>query len=71
MTISDYIKNIQMAGRIFQLSSPRLIWKFLYNFGWKSYRNMSRFEKRLKKGEPFFPAFYMVSITEACNLACT
>ena len=71
MTLSDYIKNIQMAGRIFQLSSPRLIWKFLYNFGWKSYRNMSRFEKRLKNGEPFFPAFYMVSITEACNLACT
>ena len=70
MQFSDYISNAKMAGRIFLLSSPRLIWKFVNNFGWKSYLSMNRFEKRLEKGEPFFPAFYMVSITEACNLGC-
>jgi MoaA/NifB/PqqE/SkfB family radical SAM enzyme len=43
----------------------------MYNFGWRSMRNISRFEKRQAKGKPFFPAFVMISITEHCNLACS
>ena len=34
-------------------------------------RNINRFEKRQAKGEPFFPAFVMISITESCNLTCS
>jgi MoaA/NifB/PqqE/SkfB family radical SAM enzyme len=43
----------------------------MYNFGWQSMRNISRFEKRQAKGQPFFPAFVMISVTESCNLACS
>lgn len=49
----------------------RLQWKFVKNFGWRSYRNFNRYERRLKKGDPFFPAFNMISVTETCNLACS
>jgi MoaA/NifB/PqqE/SkfB family radical SAM enzyme len=34
-------------------------------------RNISRFDKRIKKGKPFFPAFNMISVTESCNLTCS
>lgn len=70
MTLHDYIATTKAALRIFSVTSPRLIWKFMYNFAWRSYRSMNAFEKRMAKDEPFFPAFLMVSVTETCNLAC-
>ncbi|MBR1941150.1 MAG: radical SAM protein [Bacteroidaceae bacterium] len=70
MTLHDYIATTKAALRIFSVTSPRLIWKFMYNFVWRSYRSMNAFEKRMAKDEPFFPAFLMVSVTETCNLAC-
>jgi MoaA/NifB/PqqE/SkfB family radical SAM enzyme len=33
--------------------------------------NINRFEKRIRKEKPFFPAFVMISVTESCNLACS
>lgn len=71
MTAKEYIANAKTALRVPQECSPRLVWKFMYNFGWKSMRNISRFEKRQAKGKPFFPAFVMISVTESCNLACS
>ena len=71
MTFKEYIATIKTASRIIRECSPRLVWKFIYNFGWKSMWNISRFEKRQKRGKPFFPAFLMISITESCNLACS
>lgn len=50
--------------------SPRLLWKAGYNFCWKGMWNMHRFMKRCKKGEPFFPAFMVLSLTSRCNLIC-
>jgi MoaA/NifB/PqqE/SkfB family radical SAM enzyme len=41
------------------------------NFGLRSMANIRRFERRQKMGEPFFPAFMMISVTERCNLACS
>lgn len=32
---------------------------------------MRHFQQRQQRGEPFFPAFNMISITETCNLACS
>ncbi|OGV62229.1 MAG: hypothetical protein A2283_20305 [Lentisphaerae bacterium RIFOXYA12_FULL_48_11] len=61
-----------MAGLITRmLTEPdkRLLWKFVYNFGWKGMRSVDRFQKRLKKGE-FFPAFLFISVTNNCNLSC-
>jgi len=48
----------------------RLLWKFVYNMGWKGMRAVNRFEKRMKKGEDTFPAFLMISVTNDCNLHC-
>ncbi|MCD7900208.1 MAG: radical SAM protein [Bacteroides sp.] len=71
MKTKDYIATAKAAFRVPGECSPRLVWKFMYNFGWQSMRNISRFEKRQAKGEPFFPAFVMISVTESCNLACS
>jgi MoaA/NifB/PqqE/SkfB family radical SAM enzyme len=61
-----------MAGLITRMMAEpdkRLLWKFVYNFGWKGMRSVTRFQKRLKRGE-FFPAFMFVSLTNNCNLSC-
>ena len=71
MTYKEYIRTAKTSLRVARESSPRLIWKFIYNFGWQSVMNMNRFEKRQKEGKPFFPAFVMISVTETCNLACS
>ena len=71
MTYKEYITTAKTSLRVARESSPRLIWKFIYNFGWQSVMNMNRFEKRQKEGKPFFPAFVMISVTETCNLACS
>ena len=71
MTINQYIANIKTAMRVPLECSPRLVWKFAYNFGWRNLKNINQFEKRQAKGEPFFPAFIMISVTESCNLTCS
>ncbi|MDR2938405.1 MAG: radical SAM protein, partial [Prevotellaceae bacterium] len=71
MTLKDYAANAKTAFRIVRECSPRVVWKFMYTFGWKSMRNIHRFERRQAKGKPFFPAFIMISVTESCNLSCS
>ena len=57
--------------RIARNTTPRVLWKILYNFCWRNYRNMAAFERRQAEGKPFFPAFVMISVTESCNLRCS
>ena len=71
MTAKEYILTFKAAMRVVCECSPRIVWKFLYNFAIRSAININRFEKRLRKGKPFFPAFTMISVNEACNLACS
>ena len=71
MTIRDYTATAKAALRVPLECSPRLVWKIMYNFAWRSMLNISRFEKRQAKGKPFFPAFVMISVTESCNLSCS
>ena len=42
----------------------------LLRFAWNGHRTVRAFERRMKRGEPFFPAFLMLSITNRCNLKC-
>ena len=42
----------------------------LLRFAWNGHRAVRAFERRMKRGEPFFPAFLMLSITNRCNLKC-
>jgi len=71
MTIKEYFLTFKAAARVAFECSPRIVWKFLRNFGMRSAVNISHFEKRQRKGEPFFPAFLMISVNEACNLSCS
>ena len=42
----------------------------LLRFAWNGHRTVRAFERRMKEGKPFFPAFLMLSITNRCNLKC-
>ena len=71
MTVMEYFSTSKAALRVALECSPRIVWKFMRNFGLRSAINISRFEKRQSCGKPFFPAFVMISVNEACNLACS
>ena len=44
--------------------------RHLLRFAWDGHRTVRAFERRMKEGKPFFPAFLMLSITNQCNLKC-
>ena len=71
MIIKDLYYTGKAACRAFKVTTPRLLWTFIWNFGMRNIKNMAAFEKRLAKGDPFFPAFVMISLTETCNLGCS
>ena len=71
MGLTDYTSFAKITWRVVRGTTPRLLWKFVRNFGLRNLKNMSAFERRMKNGEPFFPAFMMISVTEVCNLACS
>lgn len=60
----------RFAWRMLAEPDRRNLAKFVWNFGWKGMRAVSRFEKRLARGGDFFPAFLFISVTDQCNLAC-
>ncbi|MHC4884679.1 MAG: radical SAM protein [Planctomycetota bacterium] len=49
--------------------SPRLLWKAGWNLGFKGMLAVERFKRRAGTGDAF-PAFVMISVTDACNLTC-
>lgn len=69
--MSEYTSLLKICWRVFRQTPLRLLWKFCWNFCWPNLWNMRHFEQRQQRGEPFFPAFNMISVTEACNLACS
>lgn len=71
MGLTDYTSLLKTTCRVVRGTTPRLLWKFVRNFGMRNLTNMAAFERRMRRGEPFFPAFMMISVTEACNLACS
>lgn len=62
---------MKIGWRVFRQTPVRLLWRFCWNFCWPNLWNMRQFERRQRRGEPFFPAFNMISVTETCNLACS
>lgn len=61
--------SVQLAMRVLKSTTPKVQWKFAYNFGWKGMRSVQRFKKGLKQGK-VFPPFLYVSIINSCNLRC-
>lgn len=60
---------LRMAKRVLLETDKRLIWKLVYNMGFKGFRSVQKFKRRLKQGE-YFPPFLYVSIINSCNLRC-
>lgn len=71
MKNKDWTSLGKVVCRVVRQTPARLLWKFAWNFGWRNLWNMHAFEKRQKRGEEFYPAFNMISVTETCNLACS
>ena len=71
MSITAYTSLMKLGWRVMKQTPVRLQWMFIKNFCWPNLWNMRHFERRQRKGEPFFPAFNMISVTETCNLACS
>ena len=61
--------SMRMIQRLLTEPDKRLLWKFIWNFGWKGKRSVEQFEKRAGHGR-VFPAFLFISVTDQCNLSC-
>src|SRR5947208_26286 len=59
----------QLALRILRTTDPRLLGKFMWNFGVKGLLSVEKFKRRIKRGE-YFPPFLYLSILNTCNLRC-
>jgi MoaA/NifB/PqqE/SkfB family radical SAM enzyme len=60
---------LRLAKRVLLETDKRLVWKAIWNFGFKGMRAVQRHKARLKRGE-FFPPFLYLSIINSCNLRC-
>ena len=70
MALRHWTSLAGIGCRIVRQTPTRLLWKFVWNFGFRSWQNMRQFERASGKGKKFFPAFVMISINEPCNLTC-
>lgn len=60
---------MRLTYRMLKSVDKRVLWKFMWNFGYKGMRSVQKFKKRLKKGI-VFPPFLYISIINSCNLRC-
>jgi MoaA/NifB/PqqE/SkfB family radical SAM enzyme len=60
---------LQYAKRLWSETDKRLLWKIVYNFGFKGALAIHKHKQRLKRGD-FFPPFLYISIINSCNLRC-
>ena len=60
---------LKLAKRVLVETDKRLLWKLIYNMGFKGMCAIGKHKRRLKRGE-FFPPFLYISIINSCNLRC-
>jgi MoaA/NifB/PqqE/SkfB family radical SAM enzyme len=60
---------VPLARRVLTEADPRVIRKFVYNFGVKGIWSVERYKRRLKRGESF-PPFLFISVISGCQLRC-
>lgn len=61
--------TMRLAHRMVRQTTPRGLWKFAWNFGYKGMRSVQKFKRRLKQGI-HFPPFLFISIISSCQLRC-
>lgn len=60
---------LSFAKRMLTEPAPRVVGKFLYNFGVKGIRSVELYKRRLRRGE-HFPPFLFISVISGCQLRC-
>jgi MoaA/NifB/PqqE/SkfB family radical SAM enzyme len=60
---------LKLAKRLLLETDKRLLWKLIWNMGFKGMLSLERHKARLKRGE-VFPPFLYVSVINSCNLRC-
>lgn len=60
---------VPLARRVLTETDPKVIGKFVYNFGFKGIRSVEKHKQRLKRGE-YFPPFLFISVISGCQLRC-
>src|SRR4029453_8321134 len=63
------IMILGLAKRVLTETRPKVITKFVYNFGVKGVRSVELHKRRRKRGENF-PPFLFISIISSCQLRC-
>lgn len=58
-----------LARRVLTETDPKVVAKFVFNFGVKGVRSVELHKKRLKRGE-YFPPFLFISVISSCQLRC-
>ena len=58
-----------LARRVLTETDPRVVAKFVYNFGLKGVRSVELHKRRLRRGE-VFPPFLFISVISSCQLRC-
>lgn len=60
---------VAFARRMLTETDPRLLSKFIINFGLKGVRSVEIYKRRLRRGE-YFPPFLFISVISSCQLRC-
>lgn len=60
---------VRLIKRFLLETDKKVLFKFIFTFGVKGILTVHKFNYRLKKGS-FFPAFFVISLTNLCNLSC-
>jgi MoaA/NifB/PqqE/SkfB family radical SAM enzyme len=60
---------LPLARRVLTETDPKVVRKFVYNFGVKGLWSVEKFKRRLRRGE-YFPPFLFISVISGCQLRC-
>lgn len=63
------LASAKLAKRMLFEADKRLLWKLIYNMGFKGALSVHKHKQRMKRGQ-VFPPFLYVSIINTCNLRC-
>jgi MoaA/NifB/PqqE/SkfB family radical SAM enzyme len=63
------LASLKLFKRVLFETDKRLLWKLVYNMGFRGALSVHKHKRRLARGE-FFPPFLYVSIINTCNLRC-
>ncbi|MFO0877176.1 MAG: radical SAM/SPASM domain-containing protein [Gemmataceae bacterium] len=59
----------KLTWRMLRETDKRLLWKLMWNMGFKGMLSVQKHKARLRKGQ-VFPPFLYISIINSCNLRC-